>query len=142
MFLVPLALLLATATPPDVRLDWINAADVITGEAGATIEMRYSVRNVGGAPAFAVVLRNVTSLGPLGEPLRVQPGPEPGKKMDRVLSFALAPGMRELCVEATLQNRNLDDPLDPTPSNNRICRVVRVTERKTPPRAKGSGEAQ
>jgi hypothetical protein len=140
MFLAPLALLLATATPPDVRLDWINAADVITGEAGKTIEMRYAVRNVGGKPAFAVVLRNVTSLGPLGEPIRVQPGPEPGKKMERVLSFALAPGMRELCVEATLQNRNLDDPLDPTPSNNRICRVVRVTERSTSSRVTGEGK--
>ncbi len=140
MFIVPLALLLATASPPDVRLDWINAADVITGEAGKTIEMRYDVRNVGGSPAFAVVLRNVTSLGPLGEPVRVQPGPEAGAKMQRKLSFALAPGMRELCVEATLQNRNLDDPLDPTPSNNRICRVVRVTEKRTPPRTSREGQ--
>lgn len=129
MFIVPLAFLLATVAPPDVRLDWINAPDVITGEAGKTIEIRYTVRNVGGSPAFAVVLRNVSSLGALGEPVRVQPGPEPGRKMERSLSFALASGMRELCVEATLQNRNLDDPLDPTPSNNRICRVVRVTER-------------
>ncbi len=129
MFPFTLALFLSAAVasaPPDIRLEWTGGAGPIEGKAGQTIELTYVVRNVGGTEAFAVVLRGLSSLGPTGDPVRIQPGPAAGRRIDRRSTMALASGMRELCIEATLQNRNRDDPLDPTPSDNRICRVVRV----------------
>lgn len=122
---------MAATAPPDIRLEWVGGAAAVDAEAGATVELRYLVRNTGGSEAFAVVLRSFSSLGPLGDPVRIQPGPAAGASVGRKLSFAAAGGIREVCVEASLQNRNRDDPLDPTPSDNRICRVVRVKPRQT-----------
>lgn len=121
-----LSSMVATPAPADIRLEWIGGAAPIEGSPGRTVELHYAVRNVGGSEAFAVVVRGLSSLGPTGDPIRLQPGPAPGKKIERRSVIALATGMRELCIEATLQNRNRDDPLDPTPSDNRICRIVKV----------------
>lgn len=114
--------------PADIRLEWLGSTEAIESEVGKTVEVRYVIRNTGGRPVFAVVLKTLTSLGPLGEPIRIQPGPEPGKRIERKLSFAVAAGIREICIEGALQNRNRDDALDPTPGDNRICRVVRVSQ--------------
>ena len=128
-------LLFATAAaaappPPDIRLEWAGGAAPVEGPAGKVVDLGYAVRNVGGETAFAVVIRTLTSLGPHGQPVRLQPGPDPGAQFDRTLAITLARGIREVCVEADLQNRNRDDPLDPTPSDNRICRVLRVADRE------------
>jgi hypothetical protein len=46
--------------------------------------------------------------------------------MRQRLDLPLAVGMREVCVEARLQNLAEDDPPDPEPANNRRCRRLDV----------------
>ncbi len=118
----------AESAPSDLRLEWVDTLPVVEGTAGATIELKYLLRNLGGRDAFAVILKSHTSLGPAGAPLRLQPGPAAGRAMERKLALPLAIGMRELCIEASLQNRQSDEPADPNLRDNRICRAVRVTE--------------
>jgi hypothetical protein len=123
----------ADKTPPapaDLRVLWTDDGRPVTGIAGSSIEIGYVLRNQGGRDAFAVVLRALTALGPATPPTRLQPGPAAGKQFQRVLRLALAPGMRELCVEATLQNLSLEDPVDPNPADNRACRSVAVREKQ------------
>jgi hypothetical protein len=131
------ALLLAsapTSPPPDLRVEWVSGAsttregEVIRGSAGETRRLEYRVRNVGGTEVFAVILSARTALGPLVRPARVQPGPQPGRHLRRALDLPLAEGMREVCIEAVLQTRDAEDPHDPNPKDNRLCRRVEVTE--------------
>jgi len=117
------------ASPADLRLEWAVAKDSIDGRAGETVEIRYLLRNVGGADAFAAVLSTSTALGPQGAPRRVQPGPRAGDSLALTLSLPLAEGMRELCIDAALQNLRAEDPADPNPGDNRICRTVKVRAR-------------
>jgi len=112
--------------PPDLRLEWSDDTGTVSGVAGTTAAVAYRVRNIGGQDAFAVLLRAYSALGPLHKPVRLQPGPRPGAAVARVLAVSLAAGMREVCVEAQLQTLRLDDPLDPTLENNRICRAIVV----------------
>jgi hypothetical protein len=116
--------------PVDLRLEWVGGSAAVSAAAGETVTVNYKLRNGGESDAFAVVLRAVGSLGPLGNPVRLHPGPKAGQLMERRLSFNAAAGLREVCVDATLQNLNRDDPADPTPSNNRICRAVEVKEKE------------
>ncbi len=131
----------AAPPPPDLLLEWSTAASV-KGSAGTTVNLEYRVRNVGGQDAFAVLLRAYSALGPLHRPVRLQPGPRPGAAILRVLAVPLATGMREVCVEAGLQNLRLEDPPDSTPDNNRICRAVVVAApaagESEPPDPRGS----
>jgi|SRR5687768_16040954 len=115
--------------PADLRLEWRDPRNVIEGSAGDTVEVRYRLRNIGGRDAFAVVVRAHTSLG-AGSPERLQPGPKAGASHERHLSIALATGMRELCIEAMLQNLDATDPPDPNPRDNRICSPVHVAPGK------------
>ena len=132
---VVLALLVAHSafaahpTPPDLAVVWSKSSAVVSGAAGETIEIGYVIRNLGGRDAFAVISRVSTTLGPIPR-ARIQPGPEAGKSVERVLSLPLAVGMSELCIEVILQNVSLDDPSDPNLKNNRACRPVAVREPK------------
>jgi hypothetical protein len=122
--------------PADLRLQWMTLpATPLRGAAGETVEIRYSLRNVGGTAAFAAIVKAQTSLGALGQPVRVQPGPGAGASVDRKLSVALANGMRELCLDALLQQKSETDPPDPNLKDNRICRTVEIV---TPPTARAS----
>lgn len=129
VLLLAAAELSGEAGAPDLRLEWKDRGDAISGRAGSSVALSFLVRNVGSAPAFATVLRIHTSLGRLGEAVRIQPGPSRGASIERTVTVPLAAGMRELCVEAVLQSRAPDDPVDPNPNDNRICRAIRVTER-------------
>lgn len=116
----------------DVRLEWSAPEPAIEGPAGETVQLRFRVRNVGGQAAYAVVLTISTALGPQGAPQRIQPGPGAGESVSRTLALPLAEGMRELCIDALLQNLRAEDPADPNPGDNRICRVVRVQAKGSP----------
>lgn len=117
-------------SPPDLRLEWIGGPTLVRGTTGDTVDLRYRIRNLGGRDAFASVLKTLSSLGAVGEPLRIQPGPAAGRHLDGPLKIVLATGMRELCIEILLQNRTREDPADPTPGDNRACRPVKVEEPK------------
>jgi hypothetical protein len=125
----------AAASPPDLRLEWLVEGKAVTAGAppvrareGETVEIPYRLRNVGGADAFAAVLEARTALGPVGKPVRVQPGPAAGVAADRTLRLAVAAGMRELCIDARLQTLEPDQPGDPNGHDNRICRPVEATK--------------
>lgn len=142
-------------TPPDLRLEWrvdgasdSAAAPAVRGREGETVEVSYRLRNVGGSDAFAVVLEARTALGPVGRPVRLQPGPAAGAAADRTHRLAIAAGMRELCIDARLQTLEPDHPGDPSNHDNRICRPVEVTraggsrDRAEPRRSAGLEEAR
>jgi hypothetical protein len=128
-------------SPPDLRLEWIGEggaptreAPPLRGEAAETVTIVYQVRNVGGSDAFAAVLTARTALGVLGPDRRLQPGPRAAEATTRELTVALAVGMHELCLAARLQNLHLDDPDDPRPEDNRLCRRIEITEPSSPGR--------
>jgi len=110
----------------DLRLEWTGAAGKIQGRAGEAVVLRFQLRNVGGRDAAAAVLAVATALGPLGPPRRLAPGPRAGQGETRTLSLSLARGMREVCIDAALETAHADEPRDPNPRDNRICRPVRV----------------
>jgi len=122
----------AVDAPPDLRLEWLiggrptTTAEPVSGRAGETLRLPYQLRNVGGSRAFAVEITAYTTLGSLGRPERVEPGPRAGEEMPRWLDLPLARGMRQVCLVARLQTLNEDDPRDPNPADNRLCRTVRV----------------
>ena len=116
----------AADTPPDLRLRWSTAGTSVGGTAGSSAALEYELANVGGSGAFAVVLNAHTTVGRVGPPERLQPGPAAGATVKRKVSFALVRGMREICVDATLQTRGERDPLEANLENNRICRAVIV----------------
>jgi hypothetical protein len=142
-------------SPPDLRLEWLVDGEAVTagapsvrGREGATVEIPYRLRNVGGADAFAAVLEARTALGPAGRAVRLQPGPAAGAAVERVLRLAVAAGMRELCIDARLQTLEPDQPHDPNRHDNRICRPVEATkagdsrDTAAPTRAAGLEEAR
>jgi hypothetical protein len=122
----------AVAPPPDLRVEWVSSGaptregEPVRGKAGEVRRLEYQVRNVGGADAFAIILAAQTALGPFGKPVRIEPGPQPGRLLRRTLELPLAEGMREVCIEAALQTSNADDPHDPNPQDNRLCRRVEI----------------
>lgn len=124
--LIAAAALVADTAPADLRLQWIGPPTAVRGSAGQTVDLRFEIRNVGGRDAFATIVKAHTTLGPLNSPQRVQPGPRAGASVERKLAVPLASGMREICVEASLQHRTDGDPPDPSPKDNRICRAVNV----------------
>ena len=117
---------------PDLRLEWLvdgkprTQAPAIEGPSGTRVTVSYRLGNNGDRDAFAVVLRAFTALGPFGAAERVEPGPAAGRHHDRSFTLVLSEGMRELCLEARLQNRAAGDPPDPRPQDNRICRRIHV----------------
>lgn len=126
---------LASAAPPpsaDLRLEWKDGDATITGPAGLAVSVPYRLGNLGNRAAFAVVLRTTTTLGQLHPAIRLQPGPRPGESSARSVELTLAAGMRVLCVDAQLQSLAVDEPPDPNPDNNRICRPIRVDPDPTP----------
>ncbi len=112
--------------PADLRVTWTDRGEPLAGPAGSTREIPYLIRNVGGREAFAVVVRIRTALGSVGPPARVQPGPDAGKTLAQHFGLALARGIREVCIDVQLQNVSAEDPPDPNPSDNRVCRVIQV----------------
>ena len=112
--------------PPDLRLRWKEPAAPVQGRAGAKVDLAYELTNIRGSPAFAVIVKAQTTVGPIGTAARIQPGPAAGAAMQRKVSFALVRGMREVCVDAVLQHRGGGDPPDPNPQNNRICRPITI----------------
>ena len=125
-----LLVLIAAAPPPaDLRVLWSDKGGDLEGDAGATVPIAYTIRNVGGRDAFSVVIRTTTALGPAA-PVRLQPGPAAGATFERTGAISLALGMRELCIDVTLQNVSVEDPPDPNLNDNRICRGVKVREKK------------
>jgi hypothetical protein len=115
---------LAAAPPPDLHLLWSTAGASVSGAAGSSASLEYELTNIGGSPAFAVILKAHTTVGPVGPPLRLQPGPAAGASVQRKVTFALVRGMREICVDATLQTRGEREPPEANLQNNRICRAV------------------
>jgi hypothetical protein len=117
---------------PDLRLEWLEAgraraqAPPLEGRSGERITVAYRLGNSGDRDAFAVILQAFTALGPYGSAERVEPGPATNQRIDRALTLVLSEGMRELCLEARLQNRSAGDPSDPRPHDNRICRRIQV----------------
>jgi hypothetical protein len=117
---------------PDLRLEWLHEgrartqAPPLEGRSGERLEVSYRLGNSGDRDAFAVILRAFTALGPQGTPERVEPGPAVSQQIDRTVTIVLSEGMRELCLEARLQNRSAGDPPDPRPHDNRICRRIQV----------------
>lgn len=140
---ITLSAIAQSGAPADLYLEWIvegrgvSEGPAIEGDGGTTIRVEYRVRNVGGRDAFAVVASAHTALGRVGPPRRFEPGPRAGRGLAGTLTFALAEGMRELCLEVRLQNLEADEPEDPEPSNNRRCRPVRVE--RPPADARGTG---
>jgi hypothetical protein len=128
-----LALSAAAPAAPDLRLEWLDAGSgtrdmgPVTGRAGETVRVPYQIRNVGGSAAFAIIVAAHTTLGPLGRPERLQPGPKAGEDMSRSLVLPLARGVREVCLDVRLQTRNVDDAQDRNPSDNGLCRRVEVS---------------
>jgi hypothetical protein len=120
----------AAESPADLRLEWVGGDAAVSGKVGQTVELKTLLRNVGGRGAFAAVVKTHTSLGPFGDPVRVQPGPAAGASLPRTITIPLALGMRELCVEVALQNVAVDDSQDPNPRDNRICRAIKVFEKE------------
>jgi hypothetical protein len=114
-----------------LRLEWGGTETSIDGRTGETVELSFRLRNVGGQDAFAALLSASTALGPQGSPQRLQPGPRAGESLTRKLLLPLAEGMREVCIDASLQNLRAEDPADPNPGDNRICRAVKVKARET-----------
>lgn len=118
--------------PPNLRLEWLEdgrpttETEPIGGETGETLRLPYQVRNIGGNRAYAVLLKAYTTLGPLGKPERLQPGPRAGEELLRWVDLPVSRGTREICLEARLQTLDADDPQDPDPSDNRLCRRVTV----------------
>ncbi len=129
------------APPPDLRLEWLiegrraRTPDAVHGTAGEVIRLDYVLLNVGGAPAFAVVLSATTTLGPLPASQRLQPGPAPGQSLRRSLRLPLATGVRQVCVQARLQMASAHDPGDPNPDDNLLCRevIVKIRDNAAPP---------
>ena len=126
----------AAPPPPDLRLEWRLAeaysrkAPPISGIAGSTVTLRYRLRNVGGSNAFAAVIASHTALGRQGRSIRLRPGPKAGRAFERTLDLPLAVGIREICIEARLQTIGANEPRDPHPEDNTLCR--RITVHKTP----------
>lgn len=118
------SLSVAADTPPDLHLQWSKTGSSVSGAAGSSAHLEYELTNVGGSGAFAVILNVYTTVGRVGPPLRLQPGPAAGASVQRKVSFALVRGMREICVDATLQTRGEREPLETNLQNNRICRAV------------------
>lgn len=112
--------------PPDLRLEW-KSASPIEGRSGQVVLVPYRLRNIGGAHAFASILRVHTTLGPYDAAERIQPGPKAGQTIDRAINLALAVGIREVCVEVTLQTLAADERGDPNLKDNRVCAPVKVT---------------
>lgn len=118
--------LVTAEAPPDLRLRWKDSSSPVRGPAGAKIDLAYELTNIGGSPAFAVIVKAHTTVGPIGTPSRIQPGPAAGATMRKKVSFPLVRGMREICVDAVLQHRASSDPPEPNLENNRICRAISV----------------
>ena len=116
--------LVAATRPADLRVLWGNDAASVQGHAGTNVELPYEVTNMGGTAAFAIVVTARTTVGSIGTPSRIQPGPQPGSAVVRKVSFALVRGMREICIDAVLQHRVGGEPPDPDLTNNRICRAI------------------
>lgn len=122
------------AEPPaaDLRLEWLangrvsSSPEPVGGRAGEKVVVTYRIQNVGSSDAFAVVLTALSALGAVAPAQRLQPGPAASRSVDRSLEVRLAEGMRELCIEASLQNRDAGDPPDRNPRDNRICRQLIV----------------
>jgi hypothetical protein len=131
------ALLAVLAVPcraggaPDLALRWTGGGAAVRGAHGTTADLRFELANAGTAPAFAVIVKAQTTVGPVGQPVRLQPGPAAGATMQRSVTFALVRGMREICIDAVLQRRGDGDPPDPNPENNRICRAIAVDPQPT-----------
>jgi hypothetical protein len=120
------ATLLAGDAAPDLRLRWKEPSVPIHGRTGTKVDLAYELTNIGASGAFAVIVKAQTSLGPIGAPARIQPGPDAGATLQRKVSFVLARGMREICVDAVLQLRSGSDPPEPNLANNRVCRPLTV----------------
>jgi hypothetical protein len=133
--LIAAPLFAAAPAPADLRLQWggKEKSSEVRGRAGTTVEVPYEISNVGGSPAFAVVVTARTTVGPVGAPARIQPGPPSGGTVSRRASFALVRGMRELCIDAVLQQRAGTEPPDPDLANNRICRPIAVAPQSDRP---------
>lgn len=118
--------------PPDLKIEWVEGpaaveeAEPLRGAAGDRLTVELRIRNVGGAAAFAVVVDAHTAIGRHGRPRRFQPGPEPGGSLRHRFELSLANGMRELCVAVRLQRADADEPADPNPENNKVCRAVEL----------------
>ncbi len=119
--------------PADLLIEWVtesrHPSPPIEGESGTSVDVGYRVRNIGGSDAYAVLIRSHSALGPLGQPIRLHPGPKAGRGIERTLRVPLARGMRELCVEGRLQTLGTDPHEDPSPNNNRACRPIRIVDR-------------
>ena len=111
---------------PDLLLRWMAPAGPVRGVAGTAVELHYELTNAGGGVAFAVIVRAQTTVGEIGQPARLQPGPAAGAAIRRKVAFSLVRGMREICVDAVLQNRGGEDPPETNVANNRVCRAITV----------------
>jgi hypothetical protein len=116
----------AADVPPDLRLQWTGKEATVRGVVGAKVDLEYELSNIGGSPAFAVIVRAQTTVGPVTAPIRIQPGPKPGAGTKRKVSFTLVRGMREICIDAALQHRDGGEPPEANFDNNRICRAISI----------------
>lgn len=122
------------ASAPDLRLEWkvgsrsTRTAPSLEGESGTQLRIAYRIRNVGGRDAWAVFVRAYTTLGTVGPEARLRPGPGAGRALERQIVLTLAQGMRELCLEARLQQLDIQESPEANTDDNRLCRRIRVTD--------------
>lgn len=118
---------------PDLRLDWPGARTVV-GQDQERLTLRYRVLNHGARDAFAVIVEASTNGKTIHHNHRFEPGPRKGQSVRGDLNITLTLDLKEICLEANLQTLRVDDPVDPNPHDNRVCRPVSVessTDRPT-----------
>ncbi len=118
---------------PDLRLDW-PGAKAIAGRDQEKLTLRYRVLNHGSRDAFAVIVESFTNGKTIHHNHRFEPGPRKGQSIRGDLTITLTLDLKEICLEAKLQTLRVDDPIDPNPQDNRVCRPVSVessTDRST-----------
>lgn len=114
---------------PDLCVEWKGVNRLpIHGTQGEIVELHLRIHNIGSADAFALVL--LASFEAPGLPARIEPGPAAGHFIDRSLELEPSPTIEEVCLFARLQTLQRDDPRDPRPADNRICRRLEADARR------------
>lgn len=118
----PLIALLAACNElspaPDIA---IHSTEVLTigRQAGCERVDHFEIRNLGSAPAFALILQPASGDQPL-DALRIQPGPEAGQSLLASMCWPDDVAVPR-CLEARLQTLAENDADDPNLQDNRWC---------------------
>ena len=123
----------AEGSAPDLLLEW-PGSHAVKGRDQERVTLPYLVLNHGNRNAFAVIVEASTNGKAFTHNRRFEPGPREGQSIRGDLTITLTLNLKEICLEAKLQTLRVDDPVDPNPQDNRVCRPVLVessTDRST-----------